>query len=71
MGRGVTASKLAFVQARDTHMHRLEETHVQFLQKIEELQTEVRNKAKEKKCDDYVSETSSGRKVVMRCQLLD
>lgn len=41
MGRGVTASKLAFIQARNTHVQKLEETHLQFLKKIEELQTHV------------------------------
>ena len=49
MGRGVTATKLAFVQARDTHVQKLEETQVQLLKKIEELQTEVHSIAKDKK----------------------
>lgn len=49
MGRGVTATKLAFIQARDTHVMKLEETQVELLKKIEELQTEVRNIVKDKK----------------------
>ena len=72
MGGGVIASKLAFVQARNTHVQKLEETHLQFLKKIEELQTHVHKFFfLSKHSDGSVAEITSASKVVMRCQLLD
>lgn len=49
MGRGVTATKLAFVHARDAHVKQLEETQAKLITKIEDLTNQVRNIAKERK----------------------
>jgi len=41
MGRGVTATKLAFMLARDSHVEKLEATQADFLTKLEDLQNVV------------------------------
>lgn len=38
MGRGVTVTKLAFLQARDAHVQQLESTQAELLSKLENLQ---------------------------------
>ena len=43
MGRGITASKLAFIEARDTHVQKLEATKAELLIKVEDLQNVVRD----------------------------
>ena len=48
MGRGITSSKLAFIEARDTHVEKLEATQAELLSKVEDLQNIVRNLAAEK-----------------------
>ena len=45
MGRGITASKLAFIEARDTHVQKLEATQAELLIKDEDLQNVVRDLA--------------------------
>ena len=45
MGRGITASKLAFIEARDTHVQKLEATKAELLIKVEDLQNVVRDLA--------------------------
>ena len=45
MGRGITASKLAFIEARDTHVQKLEATQAELLIKVEDLQNVVRDLA--------------------------
>ena len=48
MRRGITSSKLAFIEARDTHVEKLEATQAELLSKVEDLQNLVRNLAAEK-----------------------
>ena len=45
MGGGITASKLAFIEARDTHVQKLEATKAELLIKVEDLQNVVRDLA--------------------------
>ena len=45
MGRGITTSKLTFVEARDTHVQKLEATQAELLIKVEDLQNVVRDLA--------------------------
>ena len=45
MARGITASKLAFIEARDTHVQKLEATQAELLIKDEDLQNVVRDLA--------------------------
>ncbi|KAG7567809.1 putative transposase Ptta/En/Spm plant [Arabidopsis thaliana x Arabidopsis arenosa] len=72
MSRGVTASKLAFLQARDSHVQKLKAQQAELINKINDLQNEVCGLSKRKKSDDVsISETSNANKVVTRCQLLD
>lgn len=48
-GRGITASKLAFIEARDTHVEKLEARQAELLSKVENLQNVVRDLAAGKK----------------------
>ena len=41
MGRGITTSKLTFIEARDTHVQKLEATQAELLIKVEDLQNVV------------------------------
>ena len=43
MGRGVTATKLAFLHARDSHVHKLEATQAELINKVEDLQNVVKD----------------------------
>lgn len=49
MGRGVTATKLAYAQAKDAHVQKLETKQAELISKIENLQNVVRDLAKGKK----------------------
>jgi len=48
MGRGVTATKLAFMLARDSRVEKLEATQADFLTKLEDLQNVVNGLAAKK-----------------------
>ena len=43
MGRGVTATKLAFLHARDSHVQKLEATQAELINKVEDLQNVVKD----------------------------
>jgi len=62
LGRGITATKLAFLQARDTHVQKLEETQAELLSHILDLKNVVTDLARKE-----VSDVSRG----VRCQLLE
>jgi len=62
LGRGITATKLAFLEARDTHVQKLEETLAELLSHILDLKNVVTDLAGKK-----VSDVSRG----VRCQLLE
>uniref|UniRef100_A0A1J3DKF5 Uncharacterized protein n=1 Tax=Noccaea caerulescens TaxID=107243 RepID=A0A1J3DKF5_NOCCA len=73
MGRGFTFTKLAFLQARDSHVQKLEATQAELLNKIEELRIAFHNLTGNKTNIDDVSnsERSHVSKGGIRCQLLD
>lgn len=48
MGRGVTATKLAFLHARDSHVQKLEATQAELINKVEDLQNVVKDLAGKK-----------------------
>ena len=48
LGRGATATKLAFVQARESHVQKLEATQAELLTKVAELQNMVSDLAGKK-----------------------
>ena len=48
MGRGVTATKLAFLHARDSHVQKLQDTQVELINKIEDLRNVVKDLAGQK-----------------------
>ena len=48
MGRGVTATKLAFLHARDSHVQKLEATQADLINKVEDLQNVVKDLAGKK-----------------------
>lgn len=48
MGRGVTATKLSFLLARDSHVEKLEATQAELLTKLEDLQNLVSSLAGKK-----------------------
>ena len=48
MGRGVTATKLAFLHARDSHVQKLQDTQAELINKIEDLQNVVKDLAGQK-----------------------
>ena len=45
MCKGIIASKLAFIEARDTHVQKLEATLAKLLSKVKDLQNVVRDLA--------------------------
>lgn len=49
MGRGITATKLAFIQARDAHVEKLEAKQAVLVSEIEDLKHLVRDLAKGKR----------------------
>ncbi|CAA7042281.1 unnamed protein product [Microthlaspi erraticum] len=74
LGRGITATKLAFLQARDAHVQKLEASQAQLISELEDLKNVVRDLAgKKKQCDDLPShsELSHVSKGGVKCQLLD
>lgn len=48
LGRGITATKLAFLQARDAHVQKLEATQARLLSELEDLKLVVRDLAGKK-----------------------
>jgi len=48
MGRGVTATKLAFLHARDSYVQKLQDTQAELINKIEDLQNVVKDLAGQK-----------------------
>lgn len=42
MGRGVTATRLAFLQARDAHVQKLEKNQAELVNKVESLENQIR-----------------------------
>ena len=48
MRRGVTATKLAFLHARDLHVQKLEATQADLINKVEDLQNVVKDLAGKK-----------------------
>ncbi|CAA7017634.1 unnamed protein product [Microthlaspi erraticum] len=70
IGRGVTATKLAFIQSRDSHVQKLEATQAELLCKVTQLQNKVCDLAgKQSQCNDVgsqydVSDNSNRDKVV-------
>lgn len=50
MGRGITATKLAFLQARDTHVQKLEATQAELLSQVADLKNTVNDLAGKKVC---------------------
>ncbi|KAG7557066.1 putative transposase Ptta/En/Spm plant [Arabidopsis suecica] len=67
MGRGVTATKLAFLQARDAHVQKIEAQHAELVSEVADLRHMVRDLTKEKRDDGANSDTTDE----PRCQLLD
>ena len=56
MGRGITATKLAFIQARDAHVQKLEAKQAALVTEVEDLKHLVRDLAKGKSVSLSVSE---------------
>lgn len=50
MGRGVTFTKLAFMQARDSHVQQLEANQAELMTKVEVLENVIRDLAGSKVC---------------------
>ena len=48
MGREVTATKLAFLHARDSHVQKLQATQAELINKLEDLQNVVKDLAGKK-----------------------
>ncbi|XP_022562393.1 uncharacterized protein LOC111208002 [Brassica napus] len=73
MGRGATITKIAYLQARDKNVQKLEATQAELITKLEKLQNVVIDLAGEKTHKDDVpsSERSDGSKRGIRCQILD
>ncbi|KAL1198050.1 hypothetical protein V5N11_005044 [Cardamine amara subsp. amara] len=74
MGRGVTATKLAFMHARDSHVQKLEAKQAELVDVVCGLQDQVRGltTSKNKQRDDVSnSEVSDLCKGGPRCQILD
>ncbi|CAA7022585.1 unnamed protein product [Microthlaspi erraticum] len=73
MGRGATVTKLAFLQARDSHVQKLEATQAELLTQLEELRNVVSDLAAKKRQndEDSTSEFRDISKGGIRCQLLD
>ncbi|CAE5959422.1 unnamed protein product [Arabidopsis arenosa] len=73
LGRGITATKLAFLQARDTHVQNLEAKQAELLSQILDLKSVVNDLAGKRKhsetmgAQSEVSDVSRG----VRCQLLE
>ncbi|KAL0656882.1 hypothetical protein Bca4012_077466 [Brassica carinata] len=73
MGRGITATKLAFIQARDAHVQKLEAKQAALVTEVEDLKHLVRDlaKGKSKDEDDRSQSGNTGTsKGSLRCQLL-
>ena len=49
MGRGITATKIAFIQARDAHVQKLEAKQAELVVEIEDLKRLVRDLDKGKR----------------------
>lgn len=72
LGRGVTATKLALMHCRDTHVQMLEAKQAELINKIEDLQIQVRGLTNGKQIGDVsMSESSNASKVVTKCKILD
>ncbi|CAN6985126.1 unnamed protein product [Brassica rapa subsp. trilocularis] len=73
MGRGATITKMAYLQAKDKHVQKLEATQAELITKLEKLQNVVIDLAGKKTHKDDVSssERSDGSKRGIRCQILD
>lgn len=56
MGRGITATKLAFIHARDAHVQKLEAKQAALVTEVEDLKHLVRDLAKGKSVSVSVSE---------------
>ncbi|XP_024005008.1 uncharacterized protein LOC112082141 [Eutrema salsugineum] len=71
MGRGITASKLAFLQARDAHVQKIEARQAELVHEIADLKHIVRDLTAGKK--DYGSNSDATDKSNFgpRCQLLE
>lgn len=50
LGRGATLTQLAFLQVRDSHVHKFEATQELLLSKVEDLQNVVKKMASNKVC---------------------
>ncbi|XP_010494867.1 PREDICTED: uncharacterized protein LOC104771944 [Camelina sativa] len=72
MGRGITATKLAFIEARDTHVEKLEATQAELLSQVQDLQNVVHGLAAGKRLDDSCNTESSTVNIGgPQCQLLE
>ncbi|CAA7027682.1 unnamed protein product [Microthlaspi erraticum] len=74
LGRGITATKLAFLHVRDAHVQKLEASQAQLISELQDLKNVVHDLAGRKK--QYVdvpthSEASLVSKGGVKCQLLD
>ena len=66
MGRGVTATKLAFLHARDSHVKQLEATQAELINKVQDLQNVVQDLAGKKVTSCFIIQTSAMYKVVTK-----
>ncbi|KAG7533210.1 Transposon En/Spm-like [Arabidopsis thaliana x Arabidopsis arenosa] len=72
MGRGVTATKLAFMLARDSHVEKLEASQADLRIKLEELQDVLTGlTGKKDQCEEVSKSEASDHSKGVRCQLLD
>ncbi|CAA7022577.1 unnamed protein product [Microthlaspi erraticum] len=76
MGKGFTFTKLAFLQARDSHVQKLEATQAQLLSKIDDLTSAFNNltgRNTSQRDSDNVSRSEHGdiSKGGVRCHILD
>ncbi|KAG7536624.1 MFS transporter superfamily [Arabidopsis suecica] len=72
MGRGVTATKLAFMLARDSHVEKLEASQADLRIKLEELQDVLTGlTGKKDQCEEVSKSEASDYSKGVRCQLLD